>query len=369
MITNQRELNADDFIRSAFVANSLRGMDSSGLATIDIDSMLYDYHKLPVAGTHFIGDRVADRLIKKASNQKTITMAHVRAATVGDINISNAHPFVYESKDGERTVIGTHNGTLQGWATHKDAKGFTVDSEWAINHIANEKFDAFEDFKGAYCFVWWDSDSPTTLNIARNPERPMYVAMLESGGMAYASEAGMLYWLLERHRVKIKGEILELQENYWYKFDVEDPTDFEKIKLPAPKAAVTNYPAPRPVTHTTRNSSMDKVKSLLDRVKGESDKKPVRHNNATPAEYEAARNLNLLGQTAHFEPIADWADGIEGVAYVENAQLSATVRGYDAAFTDAEMWQCPIIGVQDDGEELVLVLGAPTATLETQTVN
>lgn len=365
IITDKSEANGDDFIRSAFVANTLRGTDSSGIATIDTRKNIYDYHKLPVGGYHFIGDRVADGMIRQASRSSTITMCHVRAATVGSVTLSNAHPFVHVSEDEQRTVIGTHNGTLTGWTSKKNAKYYTVDSEWAINHIAEEGFDAFEDLRGAYCFVWWDSEKQTMLNIARNKERPMYVAMLESGGMAYASEAGMLFWLLERHNVKMKGSILELEAGYWYKFDVHNPEDFVKVKLPSVEYRPAKKP---PVKASTFATSMDKVKDLIARVKVNADKEstgqvvrfPGKHPNVSQHEHDAARNLNLLGNTAVFSPYAEWSDGIEGLASVLNAELSASVRGYDSKFDTDEEWICPIIGVQDDENDMVLILGHPT---------
>lgn len=376
IITNKHETNGDDFIRSAFVANTLRGTDSSGIAQIKIKSNTYDYHKLPVAGYHYVGDKVASGLIRNASSADTITMCHVRAATVGSINISNAHPFVYTDEEDGRVVIGTHNGTLTGWSSNPTAKGFTVDSEWAINHIAEEGFDAFEDFYGAYCFVWWDSDKKDTLNIARNTERPMYVAMLETGGMAYASEAGMLYWLLERHNVKMKGKILELQAGYWYKFNNKDPSDFDKVKLPPPYATRYRTGTSSVNTNTNYNSStsMSKVRDLIARIKAsvnkeETDKKEsasanvVKFQGKSPKvsvpEYNAAKNLNLVGETAYFTPVMEWADGVEGVARVLNAELSATVRGYDGSHTIDEEWECKILGVVDDTDDMTLILDFP----------
>lgn len=340
----------------------LRGIDSSGIASINTTNSRYDFQKLPVSGNYFITDKAASSLISDASLANTITMCHVRAATVGSVTTANAHPFLVE--DGDRIVIGTHNGTLTGWANQKNGKYYSVDSEWGINHIADNGIEAFKTIRGAYCFVWWDSDSPTTLNIARNNERPMYVVMLKSGGMAYASEAGMLYWLLERHNVKMDGPIIELKENFWYKFDVTDPADFDKIALPDNSYAF-HKPAVVPAYHTV----MSKVKEIIDKTKtssggAEEQNKVVnfrgKHPNVSQAEHDAARNLNLIGATAYFTPYMDWSDGIEGTAIVSNSELSASVRGYDSVFDSDEMWSCTVIGVQDDENEMMLILGHPT---------
>lgn len=369
IVTSKREINGDDFISSAFTANMLRGVDSSGIATIDTSTNVYDYHKLPVAGLYFAEDKVAKPIIRAASNANTITMCHVRAATVGSININNAHPFTIEEED--RTVIGMHNGTLTGWKSHKNAKDFDVDSEWAINHIADKGYEAFEDFRGAFCFVWWDSDTPGILNIARNSERPMYVAMLKSGGMAYASEAGMLHWLLERHKVEVDGPILKLDEDHWYKFDVSDPADFTKVKLPKTVYTTTSYGSYYSSNYSSGSYSiMSRVNDFLKRVSsGKKEEKetsnvtslvPARHHLVSQEEYDAAKSSNLLGAAAKFEPISEWDDGIDGIATVEGAEVMAFVRGFSAAFKSDEEWTCRVIGVQDDGTDINLVLSPPS---------
>lgn len=390
IMTKTREINADEFIRSAFTANMLRGTDSSGVASIETASNLYDSHKLPVSGNYFVQDGVAQRIINRAGAAGQITMCHVRAATVGSVSLANAHPFVVEQQgatpeDG-RVVIGMHNGTLQRWQSHKNAKYYTVDSEWAINHIAEEGFDAFEDIYGAFCFVWWDSDKPGTLNIARNKERSLYVVMLANGGMAYASEAGMLHWLLERHRVEVDGDILELEADYWYRFDMANPKEFTKVKLPT-TAAITSssYTTTPSSTDTTRRTTstaasvVSKVADVIRRAKESTTNLPTPINNVTSlptrnrnvsmVEYKAARDMGVLGKTAEFTPYMEWADGIEGTAIVGGCPVTATVRGYDTRFTEDETWDCPIIGVQDDGEEIVFVLGPPVKVANMETIH
>jgi asparagine synthetase B (glutamine-hydrolysing) len=370
IVTAKRETYADNFIEDAFVANMLRGVDSSGIASVDLDTAEFDFHKLPVSGVYFAEDKVATRLIKNACIQNTLTMCHVRAATVGKVNVSNAHPFCYEEGEGTdyRVVIGAHNGTLTGWTTNTSSKGYTVDSEWAIHHIAQEGFDAFEDFKGAYCFVWWDSDKRDTLNIARNTERPMFVAMLETGGMAYASEAGMLYWLLERRGIKMSGPIMELQAGFWYKFNIQDVKDFDKIKLPSP---TQSYATQTHVPRTAYASEVDKVTALLAKVKKQEESAaatsmvpevtqttPKQHE-VTTTEYNQAKNYKMLGMDAVFTPYSEWEDGVEGLAMIGDMELAASVRGMEAMFEEGEEWECKVIGVAEDGDELVAILSHP----------
>ena len=258
---NKKDLNADDFMRSGFVAGSLRGMDSSGVASIMVQRKTFAFQKLPVAGSTFIQDKYADTLIRRANDTGIITLGHTRSATVGKVGYSEAHPFWMEQDT--RELIGVHNGTLTNWRSDASAKDYDVDSEWALNKIFDEGKDAFAKFSGAYCFAWWDSNDHETVNFALNSERPMNVVFTENGNMAFASEAGMLYWLLERHKVAMKGKILTLAAGNWYKFKVNDVENFTKEELPKPKVAavVTQQPY-----YSNRKTVVDDVTALLGRL-------------------------------------------------------------------------------------------------------
>lgn len=378
MLTVKAERNADDFLFSAYVAGSLRGKDSSGIAIVDLAKSEYEVHKLPVNGTFFAAERVASRLIREASRAATLAICHTRHATIGGISIDTSHPF--ECYDGdERALVGAHNGTLTNWKHKKGASLYEVDSEWALNHILTEKFDAFEDFTGAYCFTWWDTDNPEVFNIARNKDRPMFVAMLKTGGMAYASEAGMLYWLLERHEIDMAGPILELAEDHWYKFPCADPASFTKTALPKPKYGVVST-TPNYHGHSARTpwkSEVDKVQELLDRVAASSAAKV-----STPAgtggplalpfpvpksplvseeEHKAAAELGLIGSRATFVPVQMWGDTVDGMSEILGGDNEAEVRGWkgESIDNDDSLWHCAVIGAVDDGSNIKIILGSP----------
>lgn len=251
-----RSNKADDFIAQGFVTNMLRGTDSSGIVGIDAEKGDLTLQKLPISGMYFPQDKLAQSLIKRAGYKNHLTICHTRAATLGAISQPNAHPFVasdYEEGTGActRELVGVHNGTLVNWKSKKDANLYDVDSEWAMNHILDNGIDAFKDFDGAFCMAWWDSDDWLTLNIARNDQRPLFIAFVEGGGMAGASEAGMLAWLLERNQMKLDGPIRELEAGQLYKFEVTDPKAFTKQALPA----VSRYVAPSTTPTTNASNS------------------------------------------------------------------------------------------------------------------
>jgi Glutamine phosphoribosylpyrophosphate amidotransferase len=352
------ELNMDDFIRDAFVVNSIRGMDSSGIGMIYTDSDTVDVHKLPINGSFFITDAYASSLISSAGKAATISICHTRHATSGNVNINNAHPFECYSQDESQLVLGAHNGTLQNWKHKKGANKFSVDSEWALQHLLQEKADAFEDFFGAFCFVWWDSTNPGQLNMARNKERPMHIAMLKSGGMAYASEAGMLHWLLERNRVATVSPIMSLDEDMLYQFPVNEPANFSKQHLPTP--AVSHY--------ATRvyKSTVDRVKELFDNStalvpvpSGPIPKSPL----VSSAQYDKAKELGVLGTRAYFSPRCMWHGVVEGTVYLQDTSMEAEVKqASHITFSYTDTWHCTIIGVKDDGAEVTIIMGPPAAS-------
>lgn len=213
-----------EFIQSGFVAGALRGMDSSGI--FQLDNKLQPYiHKLPIMGPIFIEDKVSRQFINDTANSP-ITLCHVRAATEGKVSLNNAHPFMVERDDGT-SLIGVHNGTLSNWRykAGKEASNFSVDSEWALAHIADEGADSFEDFDGAYSFVWWDEKQPTRVMFARNKDRPMmFLRTKNKKSVLFASEAGMLSWLAKRHEVDVEDRVYFSEPGHMYSVDFDADT-------------------------------------------------------------------------------------------------------------------------------------------------
>lgn len=366
MTGNKRYTKADDYISDSFVGSSLRGMDSCGVVNIEMKRDLYSLHKLPVNGSYFITDRGARSVIKDANTANSLTLAHTRAATQGGVNINNAHPFVAEGKtdNGWRELVGVHNGSLTGWATSPGGKDYDVDSEWALNKIFEKGMKAFDDFYGAYCFVWWDSEDSENLHIALNDQRPMHICFLKDGGMAFASEAGMLAWMLERNKIERDGNILELSSNFHYTFNVDNPKEFKKEEI---KKAVTTRTYPQ-TNRSVYASCMDKVKAVLDKVRedGEFIHRPF----VTKGEVERASAENVQGVKGVFIPsyyddstkellgtfVPDGSskDTADNMAAIRNAQR--------ITFGPTTEFNVSILGVADDATNTLLCT-YPKATL------
>lgn len=242
--------NGSDFMMDSFLANQVRGTHSSGIYQVRNEKI--STYKKATNASNFIEDTQARPLILGASSAN-LTVGHVRHATAGSINDDNAHPFVVEREDGSK-LVGVHNGTLKEWK-HKDGgKDHTVDSEWAFNMLAKESADAFEYFTGAYALVWYDSNHPDCVFMARNDQRPMhYMLTKDKKTMLFASELGMLGWVAERNKMDLHVEkggsgFFYLQPGKLYKFSLKEPGKYEVRDTPKYDPATGEAPVRQQTT-------------------------------------------------------------------------------------------------------------------------
>ena len=373
------EINTDDFIKSAFVANMLRGTDSSGMAVVNTNGFR-DVAKIPMAGMYLPSHKQAAALISKARQTNTASMCHVRAATSGSITYDNAHPFYITDDDGNE-IVGVHNGTLNNWASKEGGKDYNVDSAWALSRILTEKVDAFEEFSGAFAFVWWTSEKPGVLNMARNKERPLFVALTEDDNLVYASEAGMIHWLCERHRIKLKGSIKELEEDRWYEFDIENPSKFTKSNaLPKQKTTTyrggsgSSYYGTGGSNHNYHQTTIEKLDRIFAdiRAEGSGVQLTLVSNQDNPAtdlvtkdEVEDAHHMDVLGCKGVFTAVgADDKSGylygsFEGEEYT--GETSAVMRDVpeDIDWSSGGSWTVKVQGLSDSGNDFILIVSRP----------
>lgn len=368
-----KDRDISSFISDGFVAGSLRGMDSSGIAVIDPTRTEYCAQKLPVQGSMFITDRYAKQLIDTSSEKDAITICHTRAATSGRIGINQAHPFCMENEENDRIMVGVHNGTLTGWSLKENGKDYTVDSEWALNRIYEKGLDAFKDINGAFVFVWWDSDDSDVLNFALNDQRTMYVAFTKAGGMAFASEPGMLYWLLERNKLYVDGQLLQLSSGTHYRFDLNDLRNPAKQKLP--EAVTYNYHGTsytRNNSYYARTTNMEAVGSVFTAYANKStaanDGVATTNPNqgrsyVTVDEVQTAKELGLHCIKGVFVPF--WADEQEDIIFGsfypnEFDEMEAVIRGAShIQFGVNVEWNVVALGVVDEDGKITAVCSKP----------
>lgn len=240
--------NVDDFLRDAFIANQVRGLDSSGIYQVTPIGKIISHKEACTASEFIEGQQV--RNVLGAAVRCPLTVGHVRHATAGKVTRQNAHPFIVNRDDGSQ-LVGVHNGTLKDWR-HKDlGDKFDVDSEWALRMIARLGVEAFKYFDGAYAFVWHDTKHPDSVFMARNEQRPLHFMRSEDGKtLLGASELGMLGWLAERNGFKIEKEKANSSGMYYlapgrmYKFSLKDVGDYSSVELPKYDASTGVYKAP-----------------------------------------------------------------------------------------------------------------------------
>jgi hypothetical protein len=180
-------------LQQLLIVDSIRGMDSTGLAWQDKKDKVW-FRKNTDSGGAFVEqlDTLADGI-----EGARWAIGHNRAATIGSVTNDTAHPFSYG------TVTGVHNGTISNFRSLWPDSVEETDSMTLYNALSKIEPDdeAVTDFLagiggGAYALVWYDSRI-NSLRFARNRQRPLHF-MKESDGWYWASEKPMLSWLLGR---------------------------------------------------------------------------------------------------------------------------------------------------------------------------
>ena len=191
-----------DIFTDMLIMDQLRGMDGTGVFGVYKNRQAF----LTKAGTHasnFTALKDYAQFKERMLKSMTMVFGHNRKATVGDISSVNSHPFF------EDNIIGIHNGFI-GNASTFDSKA-AVDSQALFRGLnKGEPKDILSRVQGAYALVWYDKRDKT-LRVARNAERPLYVADTDNF-MAFASEPWMIFAALSKHRRNVDVKIKDCEE-------------------------------------------------------------------------------------------------------------------------------------------------------------
>lgn len=177
--------------------DTIRGDHSTGII-YQVDKEV-DYYKKAVPGYDFVELPVPAKILSD-HNKTRFLIGHNRAATRGNVNSKNAHPFEMSH------IIGVHNGTLSNHHTlTPNGVNYQVDSQHLYHAIAEEgSKKVLPKVDGSFNLVWHDS-SDNTIHICRNKDRPFTFAKVKGKEtMIGASEKDMLKWLMKRHGYEIE---------------------------------------------------------------------------------------------------------------------------------------------------------------------
>jgi asparagine synthetase B (glutamine-hydrolysing) len=151
----------------------------------------------------------------------SMVIGHNRSATIGALNMTNAHPFRHGS------ITGAHNGTisygLNRLISGPEIKGQT-DSEQIFYSMSKGDTigDIVNKLHGAMAFSWWDS-STKTMNLFRNRERPLWVVENKTKSVVlWASEKWMLDTAIFKTRNKgFFNEPVSLPEDAHWSYSLD----------------------------------------------------------------------------------------------------------------------------------------------------
>lgn len=151
------------------------------------------------------------------AGQNLAIIGHNRAATRGEINADNAHPFTHGS------ITLAHNGTLTGKWRLPDHKNFGTDSE-ALCHSVNVQgiAETYKNLEGAAALSWWD-DQEFTLNLITNGERPLHACVINEGmTLVWSSLNDVLKTCVNRRSFKVShNAFYKLNDHTLFSFSLD----------------------------------------------------------------------------------------------------------------------------------------------------
>ena len=190
-----------EIFQGLLLLNVWRGKDSTGVVRVndpkDTTIPLVTSRRSIMASPGFISTKSGHELLfdpEKKNKAPYALIGHTRAATKGEVKLSNAHPFTFDN------VCGVHNGTIK-WMFDK-SKDFDTDSEALyanINEHGIEKaLNVVANSDPAYALVYVDRRDGT-LNFVKNNDRPLYFTYLYNRTtLIWSSQREMIEFVLAR---------------------------------------------------------------------------------------------------------------------------------------------------------------------------
>ena len=242
--------NEDVFYQMLY-CDALRGDDSTGVILVENTSG-FGIMKEAYSSAYVMDNITVSEQGRAMYQRGKAMIGHNRKKTVGEATDENAHPFVVNNE-----FAMVHNGTL---TNHKALADTSVDSEALAIHLEPvlnceewnlENFEAaIGKVYGAYAIAAY-SQKNHSVYLLRNDQRPLCYVETPLG-FYWASEMGLLYWILGRNGIALKDhQPIVVKENSIYRIDL-DTNKVEVISyIPKKATPVTT----RMVTGTSNHQS------------------------------------------------------------------------------------------------------------------
>lgn len=178
-----------DIFKDLLIADSVRGLDSTGVFSIDCKNR-GQLLKQAVDPHVFLRNPDTKQWLNGTPSYR-LMVGHNRKATSGAVVSRNAHPFL------EGHIMLVHNGMVFDHSKLNADKEVDVDS-----HALCHKFvevgaeEAIGQVRGAFALVWYDLKQ-RALFFWRNKERPLSL-MERNQDLIFASEMDMMEWIMDR---------------------------------------------------------------------------------------------------------------------------------------------------------------------------
>lgn len=263
------EVNAKRyFMKHALALDTLRGRDSTGTYTVTDKNKVKMRHSIKEGI-----DYVTTKSFKDTQLGVWAAVGHNRAATAGEVNRENAHPFCF----GDVTMV--HNGTLTNDGSNLETYDYNlpVDSMQICKALAEatpeEADKVLSQIDGSFALVWYDRRDKT-MNMARNNSRPLHytynqkkdhlwfmsdgthLSIINKGFHGFSVGGGAIYALKAfRHLKFTQGSLLPSM------------TEFEEYKRPKLPAS----------SNSSRTGSLkNAAKRWQDTIRKQHDKAEIR---------------------------------------------------------------------------------------------
>lgn len=220
------------FLNDMLYMDALRGWDATGIMYGVADGSVQVFKEASPAPL-FLTRKEWEKASNEITSKGRWAVGHNRAATRGEKTDQNAHPFVVDNK-----IILLQNGTYSGSHHHLTKEHYAVDSHACAKVISDSPtvLEALNKIDAAYAFVWWNHEEGT-LNVIRNSERPLYIGYTTNGGIAFASEDGIMIAAANRNDIKFREPPYLLKEHMLctYRFGEDIDETYENLDVKVEK--------------------------------------------------------------------------------------------------------------------------------------